>query len=303
MNEPVTICIPAWRAAEFLQETLESALAQTWPDILIAISVDQCDDDTWSIASQYATRHGVRAVRQPKRLGWVGNTNAALGLAETRYSMNLPHDDVLSPDYVSACMDALQATPDAVIAYSDIALYHDLQKQVIEDSIDGTLDDRLATMIAGHYAAVAMRGVFDRVRAPQFAVPEFAMGGFAADTLWVARMVCQGAIVRVPRPLYIKRLHASSAHAAWKTAGREEKDEMWAAHCMELAATITETLPDLEWSPELQRAWNSRVMQGFTLQAQGQTPGWFDPKQSLVRQVAQIHRKVAARNPHYSWMQ
>ncbi len=302
MNEPVTICIPAWRAGSFLQETLESALSQTWPDISIAISVDLGDDDTWSIASRYAARHGVLVVRQTKRLGWIGNTNVALGLAQTRYSMNLPHDDVLAPDYVAACMDALKAAPDAVLAYSDIALHHDTDRLVVQDSIEGTIESRLVTMIAGRYAAVAMRGVFDRLRAPQFNVPEFAIGGFAADALWVARMVCQGELLRVPRPLYTKRLLPTSARAAWKAAGEQEKDEMWAVHCLELAAIIMETLPDLDWSPKLQRAWSSRIMQGYALESPGRTPLWLDDRQSLVQQIAQIHRKVVARNPHYSWM-
>lgn len=302
MNEPVTICIPAWRAGDFLEETLESALSQTWPDISIVISVDQCDDDTWSIASRYATGHAVRAVHQPKRLGWIGNTNAALGLAETRYSMNLPHDDILAPDYVAACMDALKAAPDAVLAYSDITFQHEPDRLVVQDSVTGTLESRLITMVAGRYAAVAMRGVFDRMRAPQFGVPEFALGGFAADALWVARMACQGALLRVPRPLYTKRLLPTSVRAAWKAANEQERDEMWAVHCLELAAVIAETLPDLEWSSEFQHAWNSRIMQGYALETPGQTPSWLDDRQSLVQQVAQIHRKVAARNPHYSWM-
>ena len=48
----VTICIPAWQAADFIERTLRCARSQTYEDIHILVSVDQCEDATVEICNR-----------------------------------------------------------------------------------------------------------------------------------------------------------------------------------------------------------------------------------------------------------
>ena len=55
----VSICIPAYRAKDFIAETLQSALSQTWP-VEIFVSVDPADDDTATRVRDELPHHNTR---------------------------------------------------------------------------------------------------------------------------------------------------------------------------------------------------------------------------------------------------
>jgi glycosyltransferase involved in cell wall biosynthesis len=286
----VTICIPAYHAEAFLAATIESALAQTYPQTRVVVSVDPADDSTASIVSGFATR-GVRLVEQGRRLGWVGNANAALALAETSHAMILPHDDLLHPDYVSACMGALIDAPDAVLAYSDIRF--GWVARMWQEPVLGILPDRMRTYVDQHFDAVAFRGVFDRARAGGHEIPAWGLGHYAADTLWVARILSSGSIVRVPRVLYRKKLRPASVHAGWKRASPTQMDEKWIIHCLELEGIVREVAT---WDDALEAAWEKRLMRRLNQsRRQRRTASLLDPALPLRPQTQAVLARVLER--------
>jgi glycosyltransferase involved in cell wall biosynthesis len=102
MNAPstkpmVSICIPAYRGAAHIRETIDSVLAQTFPDFEVLIIDDASPDDTAAIASSFEDPR-VRCLRNPQNLGPQGNWNRCLAEATGRYFKLLPQDDVLAPD-------------------------------------------------------------------------------------------------------------------------------------------------------------------------------------------------------------
>lgn len=290
----VTVCIPAYRAEAFVDRTIRSVLAQTWPDVQVVVSVDPGNDGTARVVSLYEAR-GVRVVEQPHRLGWVGNINAALALAETSHAMILPHDDEIDPTYVAACMAALEAHPDAVLAYSDLAFG---PLNMTEPSVVGDEVLRLETFLGSHFDAVAFRGVFDRSRAAQHRVPEFALANYAADTLWIGRMLVQGGIVRVPRVLYRKHRLPSSVHAAWSETSPEEMEEMWIVHCCEVDRLLREA--GVRWNGRLEAAWVSRLLYGRN-GGTAPPPQALDLNAPLRPQTEAIWARVRDRQPPYGW--
>ena len=296
----VSICIPAYRAKDFIAETLQSALSQTWP-VEIFVSVDPADDDTATRVRDELAGRSATIIEQQKRLGWVGNCNAALRLARTRHVMLLPHDDILEPTYVERCMTALAAEPNAILAYSDIGMMTARKNVVREPSERGPHLARIARMVRSHFNAVAFRGVFRRRRTTRFAIPK-SLGNFAADTLWVARMAAQGDIVRVPEVLYRKRTSPRSAHMPWKRASEAELDDMWVVHCFELYRTLALVRPAILTDRTIRDAFRSRLMrEDVHFRSIKHSPRQLDPAKSLARQVATIYARAARRHPHYSW--
>jgi glycosyltransferase involved in cell wall biosynthesis len=53
---PVTVCVPAYNAAAFIAETLDSVLAQTFGDLKVLISLDRSTDDSEAICRTNALR-------------------------------------------------------------------------------------------------------------------------------------------------------------------------------------------------------------------------------------------------------
>ncbi|MCW2306203.1 glycosyltransferase family 2 protein [Rhodobium gokarnense] len=297
---PVSICIPAYRAQGFIEETLDSVLAQTWP-VDIAVSVDPSDDATAQTVRKMLAGRQARVVEQPQRLGWLGNCNAALALASRDHAMLMPHDDALDPDYVATCMETLAATPRAVLAFTDIDGLNKADVLGTEPSETGPTRQRVAAMFRRHFPAIAFRGVFSRKRARHHAVPR-TISGFGADSLWVLRMAVKGDIVRIPGPLYHKRFHDQTAHQPWYRALPAERDEMWIAHCVEALRTVALQRPDVLLDADLRRAWRQRLARvEVRFHTPPGLPAELDPDRPLLPQAVRVYRRIARRTPPYSW--
>jgi glycosyltransferase involved in cell wall biosynthesis len=76
----VSILIPAYNAAPYIAETLDSALAQTWYNIEIIVVDDGSRDDTLAIAKTYESKR-VKVISQ-KNKGASTARNRALKAAQ-----------------------------------------------------------------------------------------------------------------------------------------------------------------------------------------------------------------------------
>lgn len=96
----VSVVMPAYEAARFLGEAIESVLAQSFHALELVI-VDDCSTDrTWEIASEFARRDArVRPFRNERNLGIVRTRNRAFAEADARsdYFAIMDSDDVCLP--------------------------------------------------------------------------------------------------------------------------------------------------------------------------------------------------------------
>lgn len=121
--EKVSILIPAYNAAPFLAQTLESALQQDWPNLEIIVVDDGSRDDTLAIAQTYAGTK-VRVATQPNR-GASAARNHAFSLASGTYIQYLDADDLLHPQKISAQMACLQDQLASVVSSSAWGMFYD----------------------------------------------------------------------------------------------------------------------------------------------------------------------------------
>lgn len=92
----VSIVIPCYNQAHFLKAAIESALAQTYPDIEVIVVDDGSADETSAVASAYSS---VKLIRQ-ENSGLSAARNAGIGEAGGDYVLLLDSDDVLLPPCV-----------------------------------------------------------------------------------------------------------------------------------------------------------------------------------------------------------
>jgi glycosyltransferase involved in cell wall biosynthesis len=214
----VTACMPAWNAAAFIRPVLASLTAQTYPDLDLLISVDACSDDTADICAEFAAANPrVRVIRQPSRLGWIGNANALLEAASGDYLFFAFHDDPLRPQYVERLVEALERNPDAVLAFCDVDSNIGAFSYDVLDGIgDRFARARRVLLQQGPWwvpnrglmrgGAVKALGGMRRHRA----------GEVAADLPWLLRLALAGPFVRVPLPLIVKAFRDASLSASWQ---------------------------------------------------------------------------------------
>jgi glycosyltransferase involved in cell wall biosynthesis len=109
---PVTIGVAAYNCEPFIAETLESILAQDYPNRKIVVSDNASTDRTGEIVRSFEAR-GVRYHRQPENLGPGENFNWILREAQTSLVAVYHGDDVYLPSIVSREVAFLLDHPEA----------------------------------------------------------------------------------------------------------------------------------------------------------------------------------------------
>lgn len=99
MTPLVSILIPAYNAETWIADTIESAIAQTWPHKEIIVVDDGSTDRTLAVALKFES-NAVRVVTQPNQ-GAAAARNKALSLSRGDYIQWLDADDLLAPDKIA----------------------------------------------------------------------------------------------------------------------------------------------------------------------------------------------------------
>jgi glycosyltransferase involved in cell wall biosynthesis len=239
MKKPtkVTALVPAYQAAAFIQPTLDSLSAQTRDHFDVLISVDLCDDDTYSVCRKHCERDTrFRVVRQERRLGYVGNCNFLLGQADSDYVHFAFHDDTLEPTYVEKLCAVLDSRPEVVMSYSDLLLtaVDGSRTHCAYTELDGLRDrvERGKKMLlrAGHWWA-PNRGIFRLREAGRIqGLKTNGAGEFSADWPWLFHMSLLGEFARVPEILCLKFYKPGSLSKSWAFSDRQNYEV--SAACM-----------------------------------------------------------------------
>ncbi len=200
--------IPVWNGEEFLEETIESALAQTEPRVEVIVVDDGSTDRSLAIAEGRAGRDArLRVVRRP-RSGVSRARNAGIDVSRGRYLVFLDADDLVPPDKVRSQAAVLDERQEIDVVYGESDDY------VLgpggtwsTKSMDRTFPDGEAAVLRGDCPFAIHAGLFRREAV-------LRVGGFAVtpwcteDRLLHARLVlagCRFLFVPGPRCLYRQR--------------------------------------------------------------------------------------------------
>ncbi len=128
-KEPlVSIIIPVYNGANYMREAIDSALAQTYPNIEVIVVNDGSTDDTEKIALSY----GDKIRYFSKENGGVATAlNLAIQKSKGDYISWLSHDDVYYPNKIERQIKEIivQKNPD-LISYSDWITINEKSKTI-----------------------------------------------------------------------------------------------------------------------------------------------------------------------------
>ena len=111
MNYEVTIGIPVYKAVDYIEKTMESALNQTFENIEYLVIDDCGDDGTIKVVERFQKEHprgkDIHILYNKQNLG-VGKTrNMILEQAQGKYLYFLDSDDLIDPNTITLLLDAV----------------------------------------------------------------------------------------------------------------------------------------------------------------------------------------------------
>jgi glycosyltransferase involved in cell wall biosynthesis len=219
-DETVTICIPAWRAEDFIERTLRCALEQTHAKLRILVSVDYCEDATVPICETLARADSrIEVFPQRERLGWAGNVNFLLERVQSPFFFLYFHDDIVLPPYTERLLKALRKRPDAMSAHCDMGHFGASNQVSIGCTYNGSAARRLATFLVAPERGSPLRSLTrSEILSEKLRMPTTAAGGFWANEPYLMRLLAAGPAVRVPKVLYLRwDQRKDSLTEGWKT--------------------------------------------------------------------------------------
>lgn len=114
----VSIMIPTYNRPRYFRETLESARAQTYPNIEIIVCDNSTDERTAELMQAYEDDVRIRYVRNRAARKKAENFMPFEHLAQGEYLQWCMDDDILLPDKITRMMDAFLREPDTTLVTS-----------------------------------------------------------------------------------------------------------------------------------------------------------------------------------------
>lgn len=115
----ISVCIPAYKNADYLRRNLGALSTQTLQDFEVILSDDSPDDSVWAIAEEYKDQLNIKYFKNVPAKGTPANWNYAMQQASGRYVKLIHDDDWLSCDEaLQAYYDCLQANPETDFCFS-----------------------------------------------------------------------------------------------------------------------------------------------------------------------------------------
>ncbi len=106
----VSVIIPAYNAAPFISETINSIVGQSYTDWEVIVVDDGSSDNTTSICSEFNTAK-VKVIRQQNAGVAIARNNGLLN-AKGDFIVFFDADDLMSPDFLSERVQVLQNEPE-----------------------------------------------------------------------------------------------------------------------------------------------------------------------------------------------
>jgi glycosyltransferase involved in cell wall biosynthesis len=216
----LSIGLPVYNGENYLAESLDALLGQTYEDFELIISDNASTDDTVAIIRRYEKQDSrIRHIRQRRNIGCAPNHNFVVGQARGELFKWASHDDLYARDLLKCCVDALDEYPHVVLAHSWMAMI-DSSGAVTEAAkyplatASIRAPERFRSMLSGSKWSDDFGGV---IRTKVLRQTSLHASYHYADRAIQAEIGLRGPFYQVPDWLYFRRDHPERASRACPT--------------------------------------------------------------------------------------
>lgn len=114
----VSVIIPTYNRAKYLQEAIASAVNQNYKNIEIIVSDNCSPENPQPIVESFADKR-IRFYRHPQNLGMLANQMHGFKIARGKYVASLHDDDIWNQDFLTKLVPPLEENSDLILAFCD----------------------------------------------------------------------------------------------------------------------------------------------------------------------------------------
>jgi glycosyltransferase involved in cell wall biosynthesis len=232
----VGLGMPVYNAERYIEDALDSLMAQTFEDFEIVISDNASTDRTEEICRTYAGKDDrIRYVRYRDNYGMVDNFNSVFRLSRGEYFKWCASDDVCAPDYLRRAVEVLDADPAIVLAFP-LVVRIDGEGRRRTKSLPGQISDQdTFDSVSSLDPAIRFRKLMRHIwwvdaafyglmRADTLSQTSLHPYHVSGDQLLIAEMALRGRFYEIPEELFFSRYHDRSTSRRQKS--RRERVEL-----------------------------------------------------------------------------
>jgi len=202
-NTIVSVIVPAYNLAEYLPETLDSLLNQTYQDWECIIVNDGSSDNTEAVALTYLEKD-TRFKYFLKENGGLSDTrNYGIERAVGTYIFPLDADDVIAPRYLADAVDVLEKNNSIKVVYCKASYFGEK---------DGSWDlpeySFAKLLKANLIFCTAMYRKSDYVQTEGYAIE--MKGGYEDWDFWLSLLKNGGDVYQIPETYFYYRIRNNS---------------------------------------------------------------------------------------------
>jgi glycosyltransferase involved in cell wall biosynthesis len=211
----VSIGLAVYNGARYLNQAIDSILAQTYTDFELIISDNASTDETAEICQEYLARDKrIRYSRNETNIGGANNENRTFLLSHGKYFRWAAHDDVCAPELISKCVEVLDHQPSLVLCYSMITDINENGEPLRTISQQkGTSEkpsDRFRELSKKDHNCEATYGL---IRADLLRKTQLQKNYTDSDRTLLCELSLYGKFYEIPEPLFYKRYHPKNMYA------------------------------------------------------------------------------------------
>jgi glycosyltransferase involved in cell wall biosynthesis len=245
----VSIGMPVYNGERFINEALDSIIAQSFEDFELIISDNASTDRTEEICRTYLARDKrIRYVRNETNIGVYRNCNHVFQLCSGEYFKLACADDVCCRDLIERCLGVLDSHPSVVLAYPKTRFIDEAGGLLDwnDPGWDLRSDDALERMRYVIYSGHWVNVFFGLMRAKDLALTRLFPLYAGGDCRLIGELCLRGKLFEIPEYLFFRRIHhnASSQNTDldWQSQffkGRRGRVELPFWHiCLDHSRTI-----------------------------------------------------------------
>jgi glycosyltransferase involved in cell wall biosynthesis len=215
----VSIGMAVYNGEKYLEQAINSILAQTFTDFELIISDNASSDRTPEICKRFAAQDNrIRYQRNPTNIGGANNENSTFRLSRGEYFRWAAYDDICAPELLEKCVQVLDSDPSVILCYTGIyeidEFGNPIKTTFIHRGKSIRPHERFRDVAAREHHCEESYGL---MRSEIVRRTRLQLNYTDSDRVFLTELSLYGRFHEIPEPLFYKRYHPKNEYLDWRT--------------------------------------------------------------------------------------